>query len=105
MSEAEDKTTALLQKLWVKIQPVVEERIAVLDRASEAAAAGSLNDGLRKDAQSSAHKLAGALGMYGFDEGTRIARELEGLLDGGAPDAKQLSELVAELRVAIVPKA
>ena len=37
MTQAEDKTTALLRKLWVKIQPIVEERIAVLDRASDAA--------------------------------------------------------------------
>ena len=105
MSEVEDKTTALLQKLWLKIQPIVEERIAVLERASAAAARGSLTDELRKEAQSSAHKLAGALGMYGYDEGTRIARELEQLLDRGTPAAQQLSELVAELRTAIVPKA
>ena len=104
MSQAEDKTTALLRKLWVKIQPIVEERIAVLDRASDAATQGAMDDGLRKEAQSSAHKLAGALGMYGFDEGTRVARELEHLLDGAVPDAKKLNDLVAELRAAIIPK-
>jgi len=73
VSEAADKTAALLANLWVKIQPIVEERLAILDRASSAASAGSLSLELRKEAQSNAHKLAGALGMYGFDEGTLVA--------------------------------
>ena len=91
-------------KLWVKVQPIVEERIAVLDRASAAAAQGALPEDLRVEARNSAHKLAGALGMYGFDEGTRVARELEQLLDAGSPDPARLSPLVAELRASVVPK-
>lgn len=105
MSEAADKTSALLAKLWVKIQPIVEERLSVLDRASSAASQGSLRDELRKEAQSSAHKLAGSLGMYGFDEGTRVSRELENVLDSAAPEPARLSALVAELRAAVVPKS
>ena len=104
MSAAADKTTALLAKLWVKIQPIVEERFAVLDRASAAAAQGSLPVELRKEAQSNAHKLAGALGMYGFDEGTRISRELEQLLDKEVPEPARLGTLVGELRASVTPK-
>ena len=104
MSEAADKTAALLAKLWVKIQPIVEERLAILDRASSAATAGSLSPELRKEAQNNAHKLAGALGMYGFDEGTLVARELERLLDTEAPDPVRLSELVRELRTSVTPQ-
>ena len=104
MADAVDKTTALLAKLWIKIRPIVEERIAVLDRAAAAAAQGTLPDDLRVEARNSAHKLAGSLGMYGFDEGTRVARELEQLLDAGSPDPARLNSLVAELRAAVVPK-
>ena len=50
-----------------------------------------------------AHKLAGSLGMYGYDEGTRVARELELLLEGAAPDAERLRELAARLRRAVFP--
>ena len=54
---------------------------------------------------STAHKLAGSLGMYGYDEGTRIAREIEVLLGGEAtPDAARLGDLVAELRRAVFPE-
>lgn len=104
-ADAQDKTAALLAKLWVKIRPIVEERLSVLDRAAAAAGQGSLPDELRIEARNSAHKLAGSLGMYGFDEGTRVARELEQLLDAGSPTPAGFSSLVAELRAAVVPKS
>jgi len=103
MTEAEDKTAKLLAALWVRNRPVVEERLATLDRAAADAAGGNLSEEVRVEAASSAHKLAGSLGMYGFDEGTRVARELEVLLGEVAPDAVRLSGLIAELRVVIVP--
>ena len=105
MPEPADKTAVLLAKLWVKIQPIVEERLVVLDRAAAAANQGALTDDLRIEARNAAHKLAGSLGMYGFDEGTRVSRELEQMLDTAAPDAARLGALVSELRAAVVPKS
>jgi HPt (histidine-containing phosphotransfer) domain-containing protein len=105
MTDAEDKTAALLATLWVKIRPLVEERLATLDKAAAAVSAGTPAEDLRKEAASSAHKLAGSLGMYGYDEGTRVARELEVLLGGAKPDAARLSALIAELRAAVFPAA
>jgi HPt (histidine-containing phosphotransfer) domain-containing protein len=104
MTEAEDKTAALLAALWLKNRPIVDERMAVLEGAAAAACTGSLAEAQRKEAQSAAHKLAGALGMYGYDEGTRIARKLEMLLDEAAPDATTLAGLIAELRNAVLSK-
>lgn len=105
MSDLEDKTTALLAKLWVKNRPIIEERLATLDRASAAAASGGLNGDLRKEAASTAHKLAGALGMYGYDEGTQIAREIDALLSSEVPAVAQLAGLVARLRAAVFPES
>ena len=51
MTDAEEKTAALLATLWVKIRPLVEERLATLDEAAAAAKAGSLADDLRKEAR------------------------------------------------------
>ena len=101
MSEIEDKTAALLAAMWVKIRPLVEERFATLDTAAASADAGALSEDVRKEAQSAAHKLAGSLGMYGYDEGTRVARELETLLDSATPDPARFHALVAELRAAV----
>jgi HPt (histidine-containing phosphotransfer) domain-containing protein len=103
MTDAQDKTAALLAKLWVKIQPLVEERLATLDQAAAAAAVGALSEDLRREAAGNAHKLAGSLGMYGYDEGTRVARELELLLGEANPDPARLSSLIAELRSAVFP--
>jgi HPt (histidine-containing phosphotransfer) domain-containing protein len=104
MSEIEDKTASLLEALWQRNRPLVEERVAVLDQADAAAGAGPLNEDLRKEAQSNAHKLAGALGMYGYDEGTLIARQIEVLLESATPDAGRLNGLIGELRAAIFPQ-
>ena len=103
MSEAEDKMAAVLAQMWQKNRPIVEERLATLDRASTAAAAGGLNGEVRKEAAQAAHKLAGALGMYGYDEGTRIARQIDALLSSDVPGVAQLSGLVARLRAAVFP--
>src|SRR5271170_1703657 len=101
MIDAADKTAALLAGLWVRIRPIVEERLVILDRAAAASKEGELPGELRVEAASAAHKLAGSLGMYGFDEGTRVAREIEVLLDRGTPDAARLNALVTELRTTI----
>jgi HPt (histidine-containing phosphotransfer) domain-containing protein len=104
MTEADDKTAALLAALWLRNRPLIEERLALLDRATAAAVTGSLSEDLREEASHTAHKLAGSLGMYGYDEGTRIAREIEVLLGKDAPDAAGLGTLVAELRNAVFPE-
>ena len=103
MTDAKDKTDEILAKVWLRVRPLVEERLVTLDQASDAASAGTLSDDLRRAAAGDAHKLAGSLGMYGYDEGTRVARELEVLLGGEAPDAARLHALIAELRAAVFP--
>jgi HPt (histidine-containing phosphotransfer) domain-containing protein len=103
MSEAQDKTAALLASLWLKVRPLVEERLAVLDAVAAGAQQGKMTQELRTEGRSNAHKLAGSLGMYGYDEGTRVARELEQLLESGSSDAERISALVLELRRAVFP--
>ncbi len=105
MSEltAEEKTRALLATLWQKNLPIVTERVTVLERAADAAATGALTPEARAEAMGTAHKLAGALGMFGYPRGTELARcfeqSLEQSLEGDAPlDALVLRELAAALR-------
>lgn len=102
-AELDEKTTALLAALWQRNLPLVEERFALLDRAATAAAAGTLLAAQREEAGGVAHKLAGSLGMYGYNEGSHIARQIEVLLGGVAPDGKRLDALVVELRRAVFP--
>lgn len=99
-SELAEKTRELLSDLWQRNLPTVEARLAVLERAS---LADPLPEELRIDAMSVAHKLAGSLGMFGFPEGTRIARQLELALDVPAPDSAQLAMLTQQLREELFP--
>jgi HPt (histidine-containing phosphotransfer) domain-containing protein len=98
---AEEKTAALLAALWLRNRPLIEERLAILERAADAAANGTLIVEQREAAADIAHKLAGSLGMYGYDQGTQIARQIELLLDYHTPDAARLIPLIAELRSTI----
>jgi HPt (histidine-containing phosphotransfer) domain-containing protein len=105
MIETQEKTASLLASLWLRNRPLLEERLATLDRAASAAAAGALVEELREEAADTAHKLAGSLGMYGYDQGTRLARQLELLLDYRTPDPTQIRSLAAQLRRTVFPTA
>lgn len=95
------KTSALVASLWLRIRPIIDERLAVIERAAAAATAGTLDVDTREEAADVAHKLAGSLGMYGYERGTRMARQLELLLDYSDPDPDELNELALALRQAL----
>ena len=92
------RTNALLASLWQRNLPQLQARLDLLDQA---AAADPLPDTLRAEAASVAHKLAGSLGMFGYPEGTRLAQQLEVLLESDAPARQQLVALTKELRLAV----
>lgn len=93
------KTQMMIAALWQRSQPQVLERLALLDRS----ATGPVTPPLQQEAAATAHKLAGSLGMFGFHEGTRLARELEQLLEAESPDPAQITALTIALREAIFP--
>lgn len=95
-----EKTRALLGDLWKRNLPIVKERLDVIDRA---AGTNPLPEELRIEAMHLAHKLAGSLGMFGFDGGTRIARQLELALDVPDPDTVQVALLARQLREEVLP--
>jgi HPt (histidine-containing phosphotransfer) domain-containing protein len=97
-----DDTRRLLASLWERSLPVLKDRIAQLDRTVLAARAGTLTPQLRKEAATTAHKLAGSLGMFGYPEGTRFARRLEVHLDHAGPvDPLRLAEDLAAMRATV----
>jgi HPt (histidine-containing phosphotransfer) domain-containing protein len=93
------QTQKLLHTLWNRNLPMMRERVQLLERAAETARSADLTPPLRRDAATTAHKLAGSLGMFGYAQGTEIARQLEVLLDNPAPpNPDTLSTLAADLR-------
>lgn len=94
----ENKIDALLANLWERGLPVLQERLDILDRAARAASLGELTEASRLEAAGLAHKLSGTLGMFGYDRGTEIAREIEQLLATPPAASGRLATLVSELR-------
>jgi len=98
----EESVKKKLAALWERNLPVLRDRLAQLDAASEAAATGKLTPEMREDAVGTAHKLAGSLGMFGYQRGTEFARKIELLLNEPGPaDALSLRELSASLRESV----
>jgi HPt (histidine-containing phosphotransfer) domain-containing protein len=92
----------LLASVWQRNLPLLRKRIQFLNTAALAAHDGHLSLEARREASEVAHKLAGSLGMFGYDRGTQVARELEVLLDahGTLPSAR-FQELAQQLSQAV----
>lgn len=93
---------AAVAAIWKRVQAVVSGRVALLEQATAALQVGILEEELRREAEQAAHKLAGCLGIFGLEEGSRLALQAEQALRAGAPlaghQARRLAELVATLR-------
>ena len=95
------KTSALLDSLWKRNLPRLLERLDRLDLITSCATSRSLDSGSLEEATDIVHKLAGSLGMFGFHEGTHIAREIEVLLQDPGLDADLLKRLTSQLRMSL----
>ena len=95
-------TTDLLSRIWQQNLPLMRERVACLERAGLQAAEGPLEAAVRTEASDLTHKLAGSLGMFGYPQGTEIAREMETLLETQSPlDGKRFFQLTKDLHASL----
>ena len=102
---AQQRTEALLRDLWRRKLPMVRDQIQLLRRATATLESATLTAPLRAEAAIAAHKLAGSLGMFGYHEGTRCAREIEALLDADqAPPAISFGRLLEQLEASLSSK-
>jgi HPt (histidine-containing phosphotransfer) domain-containing protein len=96
---APDQIDNVLAQLWQKNLPTIRERLDQLDQFASAASAGTLAEGTRVEALSIAHKLAGSLGMYGYQQGTEVASQMERILKSPTPETLiTLRSLAVDLR-------
>jgi diguanylate cyclase (GGDEF)-like protein len=98
--EDEEIGTALAM-LWQRHRQSNLDRISLL----ELTAANVLRAAIDQDAvvagAQAAHKLAGSLGTFGFDAGSRAALEAESLLREPVIDPRLLAEAVSALRASV----
>ncbi|MEO0349442.1 MAG: response regulator [Cyanobacteria bacterium P01_A01_bin.15] len=86
--------------IWERTKQRLSQRIAVIEAATAAGVA--LADELRQQAEREAHKLAGSLGMFNFDQGSKLAHTAEQafhnwpqLLDH---ERSQVADVIVQLR-------
>lgn len=87
--------------VWQRVQEKFTNRVAVIEQATTAILKDDLDESLRQQAQEEAHKLAGSLGMFDFDEGSHLAQEMEQLFEAKMPLKPQQRKRLAELVVAM----
>jgi diguanylate cyclase (GGDEF)-like protein len=101
-STVEAQTLAGIAKIWEQVKEDTNRRVEVLEQAVVLLLQNKFTDEVHKQAEWEAHKLAGSLGMFGADEGSRLAREIETLLETGVSldcdRTQRLSQLVTALR-------
>jgi diguanylate cyclase (GGDEF)-like protein len=103
--DTRQQTLRLLADVWKRLQKRAKQQIEVLERFAASLTENCYSQDLQLQANQSAHSLAGSLGTFGFSEGSRVARQIEGFLKLGpalnASEIDQMQGLIAFLKQAI----
>ncbi len=76
----DQKIAAMLEVMWKKSRPAIDERVAALRTAQQRLIGHNLDRTEQKEAESAAHKLAGILGTFGLPDCSALASKIERLL-------------------------
>ncbi|MDM9381246.1 response regulator [Chlorogloeopsis sp. ULAP01] len=101
--QAEAKVMAVVANMWEEFKQTLGEQIKLFEQVQAQLLDATLNHTLLKQATAQAHRLAGSLGCYSLLEGSKIAREIERLLEETQTTPKQsitlqLGELIKSLK-------
>ena len=91
-----------IARVWSKFREVTFQRLAILENLATALQENKFSQELLTGVKSSAHKLAGSLGSFGFPQGSKIAKQIENLLENNlvdGADIKQVTELIKSLKI------
>ncbi|MDX2239447.1 MAG: response regulator [Leptolyngbyaceae cyanobacterium bins.302] len=93
---------ASINRIWHRFKGRISEQVGVLEQAVIAVERALLDQDLRQQARQEAHTLAGSLGTFGLPDGSKLARQIEGLFQAEQPlnptEVVNLREWVKSLR-------
>jgi diguanylate cyclase (GGDEF)-like protein len=95
------KLGSALAILWQRHRQTNLDRISLLEMTTANVLRSVIDDASIAEGVSAAHKLAGSLGTFGFDAGSRAALEAESLLREPIIDGRLLAESVTALRTSV----
>ncbi|WOD37035.1 response regulator [Nodosilinea sp. E11] len=71
-----------IEHLQERFQDSIQQRLLLLKDAEQMLLAGNWSEELRQRVKQEVHRLAGSLGMYGYERASDVARSLDRLLAG-----------------------
>ena len=80
-----EATTAIMQGLWERFKDSFQEQLTFLERVNVVFQAGEMSPELQQEVKQTVHKLVGSLGLFGFPQGSTLARKMEKILGAEAP--------------------
>ena len=92
-SSRERDKSADINKIWLQFKDLAFERLAHLESLVVALAENKSTEELQAQAKSSAHKLAGSLGCFGFPKGSKIGKKIELLLGHNPLNSEEIEQL------------
>ena len=98
--QAENMVIESVNNIWQRNKESFTCQLALFEQMVVALMSDTLSEQIQHTAKLEAHKMAGSLGSFGFNEGSRLAREIEELLETEATgeQATQLQQLVSLLQ-------
>jgi len=95
----EEEVRAALERVWRSGKSEAFARLTTLERFLDEMRSGGIDQKSLSAALSAAHRLSGSLGMFGVEEGSSSAAEIEALLCHQThPDVAVLAERMRRLR-------
>lgn len=76
-----EAVNAEITNLWERFKPLNLERLVAIEQVAIAISELTISASQQQQAIEAAHKLIGSLGTFGFTEGSRLARELQHVLE------------------------
>lgn len=96
------ETETIVMALWEQFKDSFMVQLDVLDQVVSALQTGQLTHPLQLEAKQTVHKLVGSLGVYGFPQGSVLAKQIEALLHSDltvdTTKIHQMAQWVALLR-------
>jgi len=98
--QAENMVIESVNNIWQRNKESFTCQLVLFEQVVAGLMSDTLSEQIQDAAKLEAHKMAGSLGSFGFNEGSRLAHEIEQLLESEAikQQATQLQQLISLLQ-------